>query len=126
MSNLLIVDDEEGLLEALTIILSDEGYQVEAVTSGQAALKALDASEEHLPDLIVADIVMPEMSGIELCETIRRSPDLADIPFLFISAFVSNTVEDQIAGQSKVAILRKPFEVEDLIEAVHSMCNPGP
>jgi CheY-like chemotaxis protein len=122
MTKLLVVDDEESLLEALTVILSDEGYQVEAVISGEAALEALNTSGEHRPDLIIADVVMPEMTGLELCEIVRNSPDLSDIPFLFVSAFVSPEVEAQVAQQSKAAILRKPFEVEDLLEAVKSMC----
>lgn len=123
MTKLLVVDDEENLLEALTVILSDEGYQVEAVFSGKAALEALDTAGEHRPDLIVADVVMPEMTGLELCETVRNSPALGDIPFLFISAFVSSEVEAQIAEQSKAGVLRKPFEVEELLEAVQAMCS---
>ena len=126
MTKLLVVDDEAELLEALTVILADEGYQVEAANSGPAALNALSASEKTPPDLIIADIVMPEMTGLELSEAVRRSPSLGEIPFLFVSAFVSTTVEDQIANVGKAAVLHKPFEVEDLLETVQSMCNPAP
>ncbi|MBN1313458.1 MAG: response regulator [Anaerolineae bacterium] len=63
----------------MTVTLSDEGYQVEAATPGKAALKAPDTSEERLPDVIIADIVMPEMNGLELSEAVRNSPDLVRI-----------------------------------------------
>ena len=125
MMKLLVVDDEESLLEALAVILSDAGYQVEAVTSSKAALSALQASAGQLPDLIIADIVMPEMTGLQLAEAVRKTPDLKDIPFLFISAFVSSATEDQIASQSNAAIMRKPFEVEDLLQTIEAMCAPG-
>lgn len=124
MANLLIVDDEPDLLEALAAVLTDTGYQVEAVTSARAALQALDASKENLPDLIVADIVMPETTGLQLSEVVRRSPNLSDIPFLFISAFVSPEIKDQVSKQDKAAILSKPFDVEDLLQAVEAMCGP--
>ena len=124
MTNLLIVDDEPDLLDALATILVDAGYGVEAVTSGGAALEVLQASEGCLPDLIIADIVMAEMSGLQFFEIVRSSPDMSDIPFLFTSAFVSPEREELIARQSKAALLPKPFEVEELFEAIAAMCGP--
>lgn len=124
MTNLLVVDDEPGLLEALATILSDAGYQVKAVTSGQAALQALEAAEGHLPDLIIADIVMFEMTGLQLFETVRSIPGLDGIPFLFTSAFISPEREELIAELSNATLLGKPFEVEELLEAIEAICGP--
>ncbi len=124
MTNLLVVDDEPGLLEALATILTDAGYHVEAVTSGQAALQVLQASEGHLPDLIIADIVMFEMTGLQLYEAVHSFPALSGIPFLFTSAFVSPEREELIAGLSNTALLGKPFEVEELLEAIEAICGP--
>ena|SRR3990172_9540426 len=123
MTNLLVVDDEPSLLEALATILADAGYQVQAVTSGQAALQALEASKGGLPDLIIADIVMFEMTGLQLFEAVRGYPDLSGIPFLFTSAFVSPEREELIAGLSNAALLFKPFEVEELLSAIESICG---
>ncbi|MBN1430701.1 MAG: response regulator [Anaerolineae bacterium] len=123
MTNLLVVDDEENLLEALAVILTDTGYQVEAVTSGQAALDILRTPGRQQPDLIIADIVMPEMTGLQLFEIVRGSLGLNDIPFLFASAFVSSEVEDEIGKQRKASILRKPFEVDDLLQTIKTICQ---
>lgn len=124
MTSLLVVDDEIGLLEALATILSDAGYQVEAVTSGQAALEVLHTPGRHLPDLIIVDIIMPEMTGLEFFEAVRTSPALSNVPFLFTSAFVSPEREDLITGLSNATLLFKPFEVEELLEAIEAICNP--
>jgi CheY-like chemotaxis protein len=123
MTNLLVVDDEVGLLEALVDILSDAGYQVEVATSGRAALHILQASEEHLPDLIISDIVMSGMTGLQLFEAVRGAPGLGHIPFLFTSAFVSSERKALIASLSNAALLFKPFEVEELIEAIQAICK---
>lgn len=125
MTNLLVVDDEPGLLDALATILMDAGYQVEAVTSGQAALESLQASDRQLPDLIIADIVMFEMTGLQLFEAVRGIPNLRRIPFLFTSAFVSPEREEQIAALNNASLLGKPFEVDELLEAIEAICGPS-
>ena len=124
MTDLLVVDDELSLLEALEAILSDAGYQVRAVTSGQAALNVLQASGGNRPDLIIVDIIMPEMTGLQLFDTVRADPSLSHIPFLFTSAFVSLEREEQIARLGNAALLFKPFEVEELLEAIEGLCGP--
>ncbi len=126
MNNLLIVDDEPSLLEALSTILTDVGYSVQAVASGQAALEMLEASKACLPDLIIADIVMFEMTGLQLFETVRSCPELSGIPFLFTSAFISPEREQLIAGLNNAALLFKPYEVEDLLSAIAAICGPAP
>jgi CheY-like chemotaxis protein len=126
MTNLLVVDDEPGLLEALAAILTDAGYQVQAVTSGEAALEALEASMEHLPDLIIADIVMFQMTGLQLFEAVRSFPEMSDIPFLFTSAFASPERKELIDSLSNAALLYKPFEVEELLDKVEAICGSTP
>jgi CheY-like chemotaxis protein len=120
MTELLIIDDEQDLLEALAAILSDAGYQVEAVSSARAALDILCAPGRSAPDVIVADVVMPDMTGAQLFEAVRKSPGLGDIPFLFISAFVSPEIKALAAERGKAAVLGKPFEVEELLQAIET------
>ncbi len=117
------MDDERDMLDALKLIFSDLGYQVQAVASGEEALKALHAPEGNQPDLIVTDIIMPEMTGIQLFEAVRMSIHLADIPFLFISAHITAETEALIIKHDKAAFLPKPFEVERLIEIVEVLCG---
>ena len=68
-ATILIVDDEEGIVESLTGILEDEGYAVMSASSGEKALKRFD---EHIPDLILLDVWMPGMDGIETLKHIRE------------------------------------------------------
>jgi CheY-like chemotaxis protein len=126
MTDLLVVDDEVGLLEAMETILCDFGYHVEAVSSGQAALQILQAPGAHLPDLIIVDIIMPEMTGLQLFEIVRSHPNLSDIPVLFTSAFVSRERENLIAGLNNATLLFKPFEVEELLATIESISGPAP
>jgi CheY-like chemotaxis protein len=116
MANLLIVDDEEALAEALQRLFTMKGHTVRAVTSGQAAL---DALRDDLPNLIVADVKMPGMSGPELRDGVLANPEWKHIPFLFISASVLPEAEAQIAALDNVAYLRKPFDVQELLEVVN-------
>lgn len=123
MTNLLVVDNEQSVSEALGMILSDFGYQVQAITSGEAALDILHTLKQGRPDLIITDIIMPEMTGLQLFEVVRASANLDSIPFLFISAFITPEIEALITSQDKTAFLRKPFEVEELVKTVASMCG---
>ena len=123
MTNLLVIDDEKNVLDALEMIFADLGYQVQALASGKEALKVLDTAENERPDLIITDIVMAEMSGLQFFEAARASADLSETPFLFISAHITSEIERLIQQQHKTAFLRKPFEVETLIETVAALCG---
>jgi CheY-like chemotaxis protein len=115
MANLIIVEDDLVLLAGMKDLLSMEGHQVRAVSSGQAALQAIEAEP---PELVVCDIVMPEMSGTQLLEVVRTCSDWSAIPFLFVSASTMPEMEKQIAALGGVSYLRKPFEIDRLCEAV--------
>ena len=94
-ASLLVVEDDPAMLIALRDILETSGYSVHTATNGQAALEVLG---RHLPNLILSDISMPIMDGIELFDAIRRIPDAATIPFIFLTA--RGTREDIFAGKS--------------------------
>jgi CheY-like chemotaxis protein len=115
MANLLIVDDEETLLSALQRILSNTGHEVRAMTSGEAAL---DAIRGNPPDLVVSDVLMPDMTGPQLLEIVRAHPKWNYIPFLFVSASISLKTEGRIAALDNTYYLRKPFEIEELLDTV--------
>jgi putative two-component system response regulator len=84
MSNLiLIVDDEAAGRETLQSVLEGEGYQLEMAENG---LQALEKARRLLPDVIVLDIMMPGMTGFEVCERIRNDPQIAEIPIIVLTA----------------------------------------
>ena len=82
-SRILIVDDEEDIREILQFNLRKEGYVVEVAKSGKEALKIAD---EFLPDLIVLDLMMPEMDGVEVCKILRQNELHNDTIIAFLTA----------------------------------------
>lgn len=107
---ILLVEDEEHLLEALKLNLELEGYHVTTATDGKKALKAF--KEERL-NLVILDVMLPEIDGFKVAETIRL--ENTDVPILFLTA--KNTSEDRVAGLKRGAddYLTKPFNLEELI-----------
>lgn len=107
---ILLVEDEEHLLEALKLNLELEGYHVTTATDGKKALKLF--KEERL-NLIILDVMLPEIDGFKVAETIRL--ENSEVPILFLTA--KNTSEDRVAGLKRGAddYLTKPFNLEELI-----------
>jgi CheY-like chemotaxis protein len=118
MSIILVVEDDKTILQALELALSNAGHETWGALSGQAALDVLHASGANLPDLIIADMVMPGITGLQLLNAVRTRPGWENIPFLFISAGATREIEEQIAALEGTSLLHKPFEIEMLYEAV--------
>ncbi len=114
--SILLVEDEENLHEALKLNLELEGYEVSGSYDGADALKLVQ--QEHF-DLIILDVMLPEIDGIAVCETIRLSNN--DIPILILSA--KNSSADRILGLKKGAddYLTKPFNLEELLLRVKKL-----
>jgi len=117
-TSILLVEDEENLHEALRLNLELEGYDVTSAFDGAAALKALQA--EYF-DLIILDVMLPEMDGINVTETVRLSNN--EVPILILSA--RNSSADRVLGLKKGAddYLTKPFNLEELLLRVHKLIN---
>jgi two-component system alkaline phosphatase synthesis response regulator PhoP len=117
---ILIVDDEEDILEFLSYHFKRNGYEVSTQLDGLSALTA--AYSEH-PDLIISDIRMPLMDGIEMCKTMKSDKTLKDIPFLFLTADEGDYIA-QLAHQCGAEFyLNKPIRVEVIVRLVNSMMN---
>ncbi len=114
---ILVVEDHEPLLDAIRMVLERAGYTVLTATDGQ---KGLEVMERVRPDLIVADIMMPNMDGYEFYQAVRARPDGLTIPFIFLTA--RTTREDILRGKSMGAedYLTKPFDPEELLVVVRS------
>jgi len=114
---ILIVDDVPINLQVLTSLLSDEDYEIAAATSGEEALFLLNTI---LPDLILLDVIMPDMDGFEVCEMIKASPRTEDIPIIFLTA--KTEAEYIVRGFQMGAVdyVRKPFNTPELLARVHT------
>jgi two-component system alkaline phosphatase synthesis response regulator PhoP len=113
---ILLVEDEENLQEALKLNLELEDYEVTGVYDGPAALSAVQ--KEHF-DLMILDVMLPELDGISVCENIRLQNN--DIPILILSA--KNSSADRVLGLKKGAddYLTKPFNLEELLLRVSKL-----
>lgn len=105
-SIVLVVDDERYIVDLLTDLLQDEGYQVLRASDGQAAL---DILSHQVPDLVVADVMMPRIDGMRLLAIIREQN--RDLPVILMSAAVTPQSDD-------VTFLRKPFDIDVLLELI--------
>ena len=116
--SILLVEDEENLHEALKLNLELEGYDVTSAFDGAAALNTVN--KEYF-DLIILDVMLPEMDGINVAETIRISNN--EVPILILSA--KNSSADRVLGLKKGAddYLTKPFNLEELLLRVHKLIN---
>lgn len=112
---ILIVEDEESLLKLESILLTSKGFDVKGVPNGQAAL---DAIEEEKPDLVLLDIMLPEIDGFEVCRRIKSKPETQHIPVIMLTAKKSR--EDMARGEKVGAdwYITKPFKSAMVIETI--------
>lgn len=117
MKRILVVDDDKTLLKVLTRFLETQGYLVEQVSSGIEGLKAFEANP---PDLVVSDVMMPGMDGLEFCRRLRATSTGQLVPFIFLSG--QGELEDRIQGHSIGAddYLTKPFEPRELVAKIEA------
>ncbi len=112
----MVVDDEKSLLELVRGILENEGFNVITVTSGK---ECLDKLKTVKPDLILMDMMMPEMSGRETTERIRKNPQTKNIKIAFLTvARFSETGISNLKALGVLDYITKPFENDDLVRRV--------
>ncbi|TNF42840.1 MAG: hybrid sensor histidine kinase/response regulator [Bacteroidetes bacterium] len=109
--NILIVDDIPANLKVLGDILKEEGYKVRPVPSGALALQV---AERERPDLILLDIMMPDMNGYEVCRLLKENKLLHDIPVIFISALSETNDVVKALKYGGVDYITKPFRAEEI------------
>ncbi len=115
---ILLVDDDVNTLGALGYILQRVGFAVEKASSGQEALEHIKRAR---PALVVLDIMMPGMSGIEVCRALRAIPETEGVPILVLSALgdLRSTTEALMAGANNFLI--KPVKPVELVEQVRAL-----
>ena len=117
---LLLIDDDPNLILLAKDYLEFNGYQVTTANHGAEAMKIL---EQETPDLIICDVMMPEMDGYTFVQEIRKNPRLDWLPVIFLSA--KGQSQDRIKGLSQGAdvYMVKPFEPDELVAQVQSTIN---
>lgn len=110
---ILLVDDEDDILDFLELILEEQGYSVIKASSGKDALAA---AQMHHPELILLDIMMPEMDGWEVLKLLKADEEIAHIPVAMLTA--RTEMKDKIQGLQEGAIdyICKPFATKDLLD----------
>jgi len=111
MQRILVVDDEPDLLELIRFNLTAAGFRVDLATSGRAALASLRRSP---PDLLLLDLMLPDIPGTELCRRVRSAPELAELPVIMLTAKAEEV--DRIVGLELGAddYVTKPFSPREL------------
>lgn len=117
MAKILLVEDDTLLLEIMRNILEMEGYQVLTASNG---MTAYDLFLQTRPDLVVSDIMMPQLDGYALLEKIRRTPLGATVPFLFLSARTERMDVSRARALGVDDYLFKPFDASELVNAVRA------
>lgn len=118
MSKILIIEDQEDIRENIEEALELSDYQVITAKDGKAGIKRL---MEEVPDLILCDIGMPELSGFEVLEYAKSNPSSTDTPFVFISAHAQKKEVEKGIKAGVDAYLTKPFSVQKLLETVEKI-----
>jgi DNA-binding NarL/FixJ family response regulator len=117
MYSILIIDDDPSICRNMELILQMEGFKVITASDGQAGLTML---REKRPDLILCDIMMPDLDGHSVLETLKNDELLAEIPFIFVTAMGGRTEVRRGMTAGADDYLSKPFSAEELIATVTS------
>jgi putative two-component system response regulator len=117
MSKILLVEDDALLLDVMCTILEAEGFEIQPANNGK---QALELFVNTMPDLIISDIMMPEMDGYELLQSVRSLPNGVTVPFLFLSARTERADVSRARSLGVDDYLFKPFDPPELINAVRS------
>lgn len=117
---ILVVDDEPGNIDLIKNVLQDS-YKIKAAITGSKALAA--AAKQPLPDLILLDIMMPEMDGYQACRELKANPATRAIPVVFLSAKVSMDEQRRGMEMGAIAYLTKPVDPQSLLDTIDTVLS---
>jgi CheY-like chemotaxis protein len=113
---ILVIEDHSDTRELLSVFLRQKGYHVvEAEDGADGVAKALGV----IPDLIIMDLALPAMDGIEAARRIHETPELSQVPIFAVSAYLTREVETDVRAAGCVEMFSKPFDFESLFEAIN-------
>lgn len=112
---IVVVDDERGIANSLQLILNISGYQCEVAYSGEEALQVVAATD---PDVVISDVVMPEMNGIELATRLRESHPRLRVILLSGNAVTQDLLTEAGSTVGEILILPKPYSPPELLRII--------
>ena len=118
---ILLVEDSEDILFLMTSELESMGFEVEVAPDGKTGLQV---AEKYQPELIISDVQMPGLDGLEFIRRIRMMPTLSKVPAIAISGFSSDAHVSSMLAHGFTAHLIKPVETEDLASLIHRLTTP--
>lgn len=120
MTTILVIDDDRNLLESLLTLLEFEGYHPVGASNGQDGIAL---AREHLPDLIICDIIMPEVNGYDVLHALRDAPETRTIPLIFLTSKAARHDQRQGMASGASDYLTKPFTFEEFLRAIRARLN---
>jgi twitching motility two-component system response regulator PilG len=118
--HILIVEDEESLLKLETILLKVKGYDVTGAITGNDALEKLS---RIVFDLVLLDIMLPDIDGFEICKRIRKEPRTASVPVVMLTAKKSQDDQERGTACGANAYITKPFKSAMIIDVIDGLLN---
>jgi DNA-binding response OmpR family regulator len=118
----LVVDDEPNIVMSLRFLMEREGLAVEVAPTGEAALQALERTPA---DLVLLDVMMPEIDGFEVCQRIRANPAWAKTPIIMLTAKGRDVERDKGRALGADEYITKPFSTRELVARIKQMLGSG-
>ena len=118
---ILVVDDEMYIVNILDFTLAGEGWEVISANNGEDALRTLLKAE---PDLVILDVMMPRIDGVEVCRAIKSREESANTPVILLSAKDSDRDREKGMEAGADLYLTKPFSPSRLVEEIRNLMNP--
>lgn len=118
MPKILIVDDDLTITELMKALMMMEGYEPSVVND---STKALDVAATFQPDLVTMDLMMPGISGFDLCERLRQDPRFAKLPILVVSAKDDPGTKERAMRTGANDYITKPFNIDDLLKRIRAL-----
>jgi DNA-binding response OmpR family regulator len=118
----LVVDDEPNIVMSLRFLMEREGLEVEVAPTGEAALQALERAPA---DLVLLDVMMPEIDGFEVCQRIRANPAWAGTPIIMLTAKGRDVERDKGRALGADDYITKPFSTRELVARIKQMLGSG-
>ena len=122
MPKVLVVDDSLSVRKVVQRALESKRIEVLSAASGNEALEQI---AREAPDLIVCDVIMPDMDGYQICDFVKKHPTLGHTPVLLISGIVNGTVLERAAKVRSDDVMRKPFAADELLHRIESFLPAG-
>jgi CheY-like chemotaxis protein len=116
------IDDSATMREVIKIAFRRENIHV--ITCGDAA-SALNQFEQHPPDVVITDVIMPDQDGYSVCSQIKQNPQFGKTPVILMSGVVNKSVADRAVAVQADELVRKPFQPQELISRVRNLLNGG-